>query len=131
MSESKSNALEMSELEMSELPQASPNEFAKDVSAPLETERSPWIFNLKKWMLHILLVVASIALVVFISSADAEPPAFDTSNVESGNFPFLVHCPYSYKSKVRPVSLEDEKNGDLRRRRLYSSYSYNLELKHP
>lgn len=43
----------------------------------------------------------------------------------------MVHCPYSYKSKVRPMPLLDEKSGDLRRRRLHSSYSYNVDLLYP
>lgn len=91
---------------MSELPQGSPEEIAKDAPAPMKAAQSPWICNIKRCMFLIFLVISSTVLVAEINAADSEPPIIDT-----GDFTFLVYCPYSYKAKARPVLLDDNESG--------------------
>lgn len=113
MSESKESST-LSELEMSELPQGSPEEVIKDAPAPARAQ-GQWMCNIKRCMFLILLVLSSTILIAEINAAtDDYPPVYPTQD-----FTFLVYCPYSFKDKARPVLFDDTESGELRRRRLY------------
>ena len=69
MSESKESST-LHELEMSELPQGSPEELTKDVPVPMKAAQGQWMCNIKRCMFLILLVISSTVLVAEINAAD-------------------------------------------------------------